>query len=76
MYSIHQEVDISEKEIRVTSEEIEEAYNQVSSDVLEAIQQIIKNITIFHEAQKRDLWFGDRSIHIHVTERGNIIGYC
>jgi len=50
-------VDISGKEIRVTSEEIEDAYNQVSSDALEAIRQIIKNITVFHEAQRRDLWF-------------------
>jgi histidinol dehydrogenase len=50
-------VDISENDIRVTSEEIEDAYKQVSSDILEAIRQIIKNIAVFHEAQKRDLWF-------------------
>ena len=43
--------------IRVTSKEIESAYSQVKSEIIDAIQQIIKNISAFHEAQKRELWF-------------------
>ena len=50
-------VDIPENQIRVSSEEIEDAYNQISPEILEGIKQIIKNIATFHEAQKRDLWF-------------------
>lgn len=37
--------------IKVTQEEIKEAYQEVSQDFIEAIKQMIKNITAVHSAQ-------------------------
>ncbi|MHA1276136.1 MAG: histidinol dehydrogenase [Candidatus Helarchaeota archaeon] len=48
---------IPQNKLRVSSMEIESAYSQVDKKVIIAIQEIIKNITRFHEAQKRDLWY-------------------
>ncbi|MHA1651609.1 MAG: histidinol dehydrogenase [Candidatus Helarchaeota archaeon] len=50
-------VEITKDQIKVSPNEIEEAYSQVNSALLDSINQIIKNISAFHEAQKRDLWY-------------------
>lgn len=50
-------VKLSVNQLRVTPEEIEEAYAKIDSQILTAIKQIIKNISAFHTAQKRDLWY-------------------
>ena len=50
-------VSISKDQMKVTSQEIEEAYSQVEYQIIIAIKQVIKNISTFHEAQKRDTWY-------------------
>ncbi len=50
-------VRISKDQIKVTDQDIEGAYLQVESRVIGAIKKIIENISKFHEAQKRDLWY-------------------
>ncbi len=50
-------VQIPKNKIKITSEEIEKAYSQINPQILDTIKQIIKNISAFHEAQKRDYWF-------------------
>jgi len=50
-------VQLSKNQIKVTNEEIKSAYSQVDSQIIDALKQIIKNISAFHEAQKRDLWY-------------------
>lgn len=50
-------VDLSISELRVTPQEIKEAYNKVDKDYLEALQKLGANITDFHKRQKQDEWF-------------------
>ncbi|MFX1298266.1 MAG: histidinol dehydrogenase, partial [Promethearchaeota archaeon] len=50
-------VQIPKNQIKITQKEIEDAYSQVNAKILDTIKEIIKNISAFHEAQKRDLWF-------------------
>ena len=49
--------EINAGNIRVTTEEIEAAYNEVSEDVLEVIRKAIVNIRTYHEKQKQYSWF-------------------
>ena len=49
--------EINPGNIRVTPEEIEAAYNEVSEDVLEVIRKAIVNIRTYHEKQKQYSWF-------------------
>lgn len=46
--------------IRVTEEEIEEAYRQVDPELLAVIRRALVNIRSFHEKQKRNSWFDSR----------------
>ena len=48
--------EINAGNIRVTPEEIEAAYNEVSEDVLEVIRKAIVNIRTYHEKQKQYSW--------------------
>ncbi|MCI9306461.1 MAG: histidinol dehydrogenase [Lachnospiraceae bacterium] len=50
-------VRLTRDTIRVTKEEIEEAYRQIDLELLEVIRQALKNIRSFHEKQKRNSWF-------------------
>ncbi len=50
-------VRLTRDTIRVTKEEIEEAYRQIDPELLEVIRQALKNIRSFHEKQKRNSWF-------------------
>lgn len=49
--------DITEANIRVTKEEIDEAYEQVDAELLEVIRKSRENIRIYHEKQKQYSWF-------------------
>ena len=53
--------DITAENILVTKEEIEEAYAQVDSDLLEIIRKAIVNIKEYHEKQKQYSWFDSKS---------------
>ncbi len=53
--------------IRVTPEEIREAYGQVDRDLIEVMKKSIANIRDYHERQIRNSWF-------HTREDGVILG--
>ena len=59
--------DINAGNIKVTDTEIEEAYGQVDGDLIEVIRKAIKNISNFHELQKRNSW-------INTYENGSVLG--
>ncbi len=50
-------VDLNLSEMKVTEEEMDEAYSQVSEEYLKAIRLAIKNITDYHKKQKQNSWF-------------------
>ena len=59
--------DINAGNIKVTDAEIEEAYGQVDGDLIEVIRKAIKNISDFHELQKRNSW-------INTYDNGSVLG--
>lgn len=59
--------DINESNIKVTKEEIEEAYKQVDEHLLEVIRKALVNIRTYHEKQKQYSWFD-------TTENGTMLG--
>lgn len=59
--------DINEENIKVTKEEIEQAYQEVDAHLLEVIQKALVNIRVYHEKQKQYSWFD-------TTEEGTMLG--
>ena len=49
--------NLNAENIRVTKEEIEEAYRQIDTDLIEVYKHSAENIRIFHEKQLRNSWF-------------------
>jgi len=60
-------VDISKDTIRVTEEEIKEAYEQVDPALIDVIRKAKANIENYHVKQKQYSWFDS-------TENGTILG--
>ena len=60
-------VEITPKTIRVTEEEIEEAYKAVDASLLEVIRKALVNIRSYHEKQRQNSWFTS-------TEDGIMLG--
>ena len=58
---------LSADNIKVTKEEIAEAYNQLSPQLIEVLRKSAANIRSFHEKQLRNSWFTTR-------EDGTILG--
>lgn len=54
-------VEITPETIKVTKEEIEEAYEQVDNDLLRVIRRAMKNIEDYHELQKQSSWIETKS---------------
>ncbi|WP_278768977.1 histidinol dehydrogenase [Eisenbergiella tayi] len=52
--------EITPDTLKVTKEEIEEAYAQVGNDFVEVMQKSAENIRLFHEKQQRSSWFDPR----------------
>ena len=52
--------DINEANVKVTQEEIDYAYTQVSSELLDVIRKAKKNIWEYHEKQKQYSWFDSK----------------
>lgn len=52
--------DITSDNVRVTKEEIEYAYTQVSDELLDVIRKAKKNIWEYHEKQKQYSWFDSK----------------
>ncbi|MGI6002049.1 MAG: histidinol dehydrogenase [Lachnospiraceae bacterium] len=59
--------DINADNIRVTKEEIEQAYADTDPALIEVIRKVIVNIRVFHEKQKKNTW-------IDTTPNGTILG--
>ena len=58
---------LTEENIRVTEEEIEEAYNSVSPEFIDVMKEAFENIKAYHEMQVRNSWF-------HTKPDGSILG--
>ncbi|MFX1356860.1 MAG: histidinol dehydrogenase [Promethearchaeota archaeon] len=50
------DVELDEKEIKVSESEIEEAYNEIDEELLKSLRYAKNNIIKFHRAQKRKAW--------------------
>lgn len=53
--------DLNGNNIRVTQDEIDEAYRQIEPDVLDVIRKAIVNIRTYHEKQRQYSWFDSKS---------------
>ncbi|MFW5629537.1 MAG: histidinol dehydrogenase [Acetivibrio ethanolgignens] len=60
-------IELDAESVRVTPEEIEEAYTQVDEEFLAIIRKAIENIRVYHEKQKQYSWFDS-------TPQGTILG--
>lgn len=61
----HAKIDVSN--IKVTKEELEEAYTQVDPELIEVLRKALVNIRSYHEKQKRTSWFDSK-------EDGTLLG--
>lgn len=52
--------DITAENVRVTKEEIDYAYTQVSAELLDVIRKAKKNIWDYHEKQRQFSWFDSK----------------
>ncbi len=59
--------ELNAENIKVTREEIEEAYNQLDAELIEVIKKSAENIRTFHMKQLRNSWFDSK-------EDGTILG--
>lgn len=59
--------DVTPENVRVTKEEIEEAYTLVDAKLLDVIKKSLVNIRSYHEKQKKYSWFDS-------TENGTMLG--
>lgn len=50
-------ISLTPETVRVTEEEIEEAYRKVDPKLTEVIRKALKNIRAYHEKQRRNSWF-------------------
>lgn len=60
-------VEIAADTVRVTEEEIREAYDAVDPSLVEVIRKALVNIRSYHEKQKQNSWFSS-------TEDGTMLG--
>lgn len=60
-------VEITADTVRVTPQEVEEAYQNVDQKLLEVIRKSLVNIRSYHEKQKKYSWFDS-------TENGTMLG--
>lgn len=54
-------VEINAENIRVTEEEIQEAYSLVDPSLVEVIRKALVNIRSYHEKQKQNSWFSSEA---------------
>ena len=53
-------VKLTAETIKVTDEEIAEAYEQVDDELIRVIRLAMKNIEDYHEMQKEEIWFDSK----------------
>lgn len=59
--------DIDKDSVKVSPQEIKDAYNKLNPDLIEVMKKSAENIRVFHEKQKRNSW-------IETKEDGSILG--
>ncbi|MBP3949985.1 histidinol dehydrogenase [Bacillus suaedae] len=68
LFSLTKKFDGAElQQLRVTEQEMQNAYKEISDDIISAIRQAIDNIRDFHERQTRQSWMTTK-------EDGTILG--
>jgi len=60
---------LSAAQLKISSEEIKQAYHQVKRDFLSALTKAIQNITAFHRKQKGDEWFETLPLDVILGQR-------
>ncbi|MFR1608171.1 MAG: histidinol dehydrogenase, partial [[Ruminococcus] torques] len=60
---------ITKDTIKVTEEEIKEAYDQVDDSLIEVMKKSLANIRDFHEKQLRNSWFETREDGVILGQR-------
>ena len=68
--------DITADNIKVTEEEIEEAYKEVDPKLVEIIRKALLNIRMYHEKQRQYSWFDskpDGTTESHTTSQSRCI---
>lgn len=68
--------DINVSNVKVTDKEIEDAYKEVSEELLCVIRKAIKNISEFHEQQKKNSWITTKDNGIILGQRVSPIDYA
>lgn len=63
----YDKAEVTKETIRVTEEEIQEAYQKVDSSLIEVIRKSLVNIRSYHEKQRQNSWFTS-------TETGTMLG--
>lgn len=58
---------LTKENIRVTQEEIQEAYNRIEPELIEVIRKALVRIRAYHEKQRQNSWFD-------TTEDGTMLG--
>ncbi len=66
--------ELTKETIRVTEEEIKEAYEKLPADVLEVIRKAAVNIRVYHEKQKQYSWFDSEPSGILLGQKVTAIG--
>ncbi len=66
--------DINKDNIKVTEEEIEEAYAKLPKEVLEVIRKAAENIRTYHMKQKQYSWFDSEESGIILGQKVSAIG--
>ncbi len=68
--------DINVSNVKVTDKEIEDAYKEVSEELLCVIRKAIKNISEFHEQRKKNSWITTKDNGIILGQRVSPIDYA
>ncbi len=66
--------ELTKETIRVTEEEIKEAYEKLPADILEVIRKAATNIRVYHEKQKQYSWFDSEPSGIMLGQKVTAIG--
>ena len=66
--------ELTKETIRVTEEEIKEAYEKLPADVLDVIKKAATNIRVYHEKQKQYSWFDSDPSGIMLGQKVTAIG--
>lgn len=67
-------IKLTKETVRVTKEEIEEAYREVAPELLEVLRKALHNIRSYHEKQRRNSWFDSQENGILLGQKITPLG--